>query len=116
VRKQPASKTKRPRQLRGRLLASAASQNPEPEQPRPRGRPLGSATRSEPVQPLLFDRKQTRQLLGGISEATLIAMEQDHILDSIKLNRSENCKTFYRASQVYELAEKGVPRAEGEGE
>jgi hypothetical protein len=87
----------------------------EKKRPRPRGRPLGSATRSEPPvqQPLLYSRKTAAALLS-ISQATLIAMEQAGTLRPIKLNHSKNGKSFYRAADIHTLAEKGVTRAEGD--
>jgi hypothetical protein len=78
---------------------------------RPRLRPA-----PQKEQPLLYDRKRAAELLGGCSQAMLIAMEHAGTLQPIKLNRSENGKTFYRASQIHKLAEKGVTPAEEDGE
>jgi hypothetical protein len=74
-----------------------------------RGRPPGPTPRKEQesVAPLLYTRKRAAALLS-ISEATLIAMEQAGTLTAVKLNRSENGKSFYRASDIHALAEKGV--------
>jgi hypothetical protein len=83
-----------------------------------RGRPPGPASKKkskESIAPLLYTRKRAGALLS-ISEATLIAMEQAGTLTAVKLNRSENGKTFYRSCDIHALAEKGVTPSEEEGE
>jgi hypothetical protein len=55
--------------------------------------------------PLLYSRAQAAKLLGRISVASVIRLEQDGLLTPIKLNPNRpTSSTFYRASQVRRLA------------
>jgi hypothetical protein len=54
---------------------------------------------------LLYDRHETAQLLGGISIAQVIRLEQAGLLDPLRPLSAPTGKAFYRAVQVRRLAQ-----------
>ena len=59
-----------------------------------------------PSETLLYSREATRQLLGGISIASLKRLEHNGELTPVRLNkRSPTAQVFYRRAQVMALAQ-----------
>jgi len=73
--------------VRHRRLIPRRPSEPRPERELPR--------------PLLYSRRHACALLGGISTATLIRLENDGVIEPIKLGRSPTGQTFYRAADVH---------------
>jgi hypothetical protein len=57
------------------------------------------------VERLLYSRKQTAHVLGGVSIATILRMEARGLLDKVRLAGVRNGAVFHRAEQVRQLAE-----------
>jgi hypothetical protein len=61
---------------------------------------------------LLYSRAQARQMLGGISIATLQRLEARGLLKPVRLNRvSATAKVFYRTCDLEALAGGGDARS-----
>ncbi len=67
---------------------------------------------SEPVQTLLVNRQRAAAMLGGISTATLIRMEQAGRLKPIRLSGHATSVVFYRIEDIQKLAQ-GEPAEVG---
>jgi hypothetical protein len=52
---------------------------------------------------LLYSRQQTRHALGGISLASVIRMENQGLLDKVRLAGTSNGQVFHRSEQVHAL-------------
>ena len=67
-------------------------------------------------QPLLYSRQATRQLLGGISIASIKRLERNGELTPVRLNRrSATSQVFYKRQEVLALAQVESEGAEGGG-
>jgi len=60
---------------------------------------------------LLYSRRQTAKVLGGISIATIQRLEARGLLDKVRLAGSSNGAVFHRAAQVHALAAASAPSA-----
>jgi hypothetical protein len=52
---------------------------------------------------LLYSRKETARLLGGISTATVRRLEAAGRLPGIRLSKSKSSSVFYRAEDIEKL-------------
>lgn len=65
---------------------------------------MTSITDQHIINDYLYPREQARQVLGGISIATLARLEKAGVLKPIRLNkRSANAQVFYSGNNLREL-------------
>jgi DNA-binding XRE family transcriptional regulator len=75
---------------------------------KPKRKIVRDKKRSQPTRPvdlgrLLYTRSDVARLLS-VSSSTLIRMENDGLLQPLKLGAAQNCKTLYRSVDVHRLA------------
>jgi hypothetical protein len=64
---------------------------------------MKSSTDQHLVDEYLYPREQARQILGGISIATLLRLERAGVLKAIRLNkRSPTAMVFYQGTNLRE--------------
>jgi len=64
---------------------------------------MKSSTDQHLVSDYLYPREQARQILGGVSIATLLRLEKAGLLKPIRLNkRSPTAQVFYKGANLRE--------------
>lgn len=64
--------------------------------------------KSNQTTPLLYSRKEAARLLGNVSIATIIRLEQQGRLKPIRLSRSPSAQIFFKASDLIALVEEAA--------